>query len=440
MKRTIIISLFMLLATISLTAVTQAVDFNNTSDLNTLFDNPYPADVVNVSGNGIGGSGSVSMPSLPMYQTRVVTHKTGFHITELNEPILVSAYIMDNTNGGYAGIGFSSASSNTASEACHIINTPAIGMQFYSSGASFFNNLNEVLGGTYIPDIPFSWYKLDFTMIPRVGNVYDLSYQLYRANSNGDILALTKSGSTSVTNPTIANGLIYPYFGIDGHRVTYIDNFSVTHPDDSTLPVTMSSFTATAMSQTLIKLQWTTESESNILGFNIYRSDDAEITHALKLNASFIEGTNTSTQHTYQFADNEFEPNSTYYYWVESTELDNSSSFYGPVSVATGGEGQDTAPPINEGITGIVNVFPNPFSPNTAIAYQLKNTEDVTIGIYNQKGQLIRTLVKATKDSGSYRINWDGKDSNGNNCATGIYLARMQAGSANSFYKMTLVK
>ncbi len=429
----------MLLAATYLSAVTVSYDFNNTSDLNNYFNNPDIANVVNVADNGINGTGSVDLPSLGMGDTRIITHKTGFHIGAIDEPITIGAYIYSAANGGYASVGFSSAATNVSGNKCHITNVPAIGFQFYSSGYSFFNNSNEV-DGTYSPDIALSWYYLLFTLTPRGSDAYAANYKLYQTNSTGVLGSITKTGTYFFTNTTIDDGMIYPYFGIDGHRVSCIDDFSFSHPGDGTLPVTMSSFTATAMSQTLINLQWTTESETNILGFNVYRSDDSEITHALKLNASFIEGTNTSTQHTYQFADSEFEPNSTYYYWVESTELDNSSSFYGPVSVTTGGGGQDVTPPIIEGRTGIVNVFPNPFSPNTAIAYQLKNAEDVTIGIYNQKGQLIRTLVKATKESGSYRINWDGKDNNGNNCATGIYLARMQAGSANSFYKMTLIK
>lgn len=430
----------MLLVAISLAAVTQSVDFNTPSDLSTLFNNPYPDDVINQVSNGIGNSGAVSMPYLPMYNTRTITYKTGFHISKMNEPIIVTADINDATNGGWAGMGISSAAVNESAEMCHIVNTPAMGMQFYSSGASFFSNMEEQSGGTYYPDIPFSWYKVVFTIIPRAGEVYDVSYQLLRMSSLGVIQETTKTGSASFSNAELNDGLVYPYLVIDGHRVTYIDNFSITYPDEDTLPVTMSSFTATAFSQTLINLQWTTESESNILGFNVYRSDDSEIAHAMKINPSFIDGTNTSTQHTYRYADSEFEPNSTYFYWVESTELDNSSHLYGPASVTIGNIGNVVPPTDVQIITGIVSVFPNPFAPSTDIAYQLKDSAQVTLNIYNQRGQLIRSLVNATKDGGRFQIAWDGKDNHGTPCSSGLYIARMQASGMNSYYKMTLVK
>ncbi|PKN72165.1 MAG: hypothetical protein CVU50_08465 [Candidatus Cloacimonetes bacterium HGW-Cloacimonetes-3] len=533
--KTTVISLFMLLLAVSLAAVTQSVDFNNTSDLSTYF-NVSNTDLANSTSGGIGSTGAVQFPFIVMGQTRTLTYKTGFELSQLDSPVTVSAYIYSFRNGGYAGMGLSSLPTNTSSAVCQVLNTPALGMEFYSSGAHLYSNTSQHLF-SYFPDIALSWYKVVLTITPRAGNIYDLNYKLYLADFDGSSLTLTKEGSWSFYNTTIGNvdGKVYPYLTIDGARVTYMDNFSVSYPGAAigvviepafystpilaavigdldaistgmiqaaylctysgttdlevpllvgehgyahysgawhegdyalnpgfvtwldvpfgakgsipvviiqpaeTLPVTMSSFTATATSQTLVRLQWTTESESNILGFNVYRSDDADIANAVKLNAGFIEGTNSSIQHTYNYSDSEFEPGATYYYWVESAEMNNSNNFYGPVSVFTGNEGE-VVPSTVEYETGIVNVYPNPFRPSTEIAYKLRDTANVTIGIYNQKGQLIRSLLHSSKESGIYQIGWDGKDSNGKHCASGIYFARMQAGSVNSFYKMTLVK
>lgn len=445
MKRLSFISLFILLVATYLSAVTVSYDFNDTNDLSTYFNLPVEGDVINTSTGGILNTGAVRFPHLPedpwfwMGETRVITSKDGIYLSEIDEPVTITAHINSFQNGGYAAMGFSSASSNTAAPKCQITNVPAVGMQFYSSGYSFFNNTSEYIG-SYPSDIPLSWYKVIYTLIPRGADLYDVSYELWRTNQSEGFLFLQKSGVYSFTNPTINDGPVYPYFGIDGHRVSYVDNFTVSYPEEATLPVTMSSFTATVYSDTQIYLQWTTESESNILGYNVYRSEDSIIANAIKLNPSFIEGTNTSSLHTYHFTDFEFEPNTSYYYWVESTELSNNSSFYGPVSVLSG-DSEEDAPPVEiDGNTGIVRVSPNPFSPNTDISYKLRETAHVTIGIYNAKGQLVRSLVNGTKDSGNYSINWDGKDHKGTRCSNGIYYARMQAGSVNSYYKMTLMK
>ncbi|MEF3694944.1 MAG: FlgD immunoglobulin-like domain containing protein, partial [Candidatus Cloacimonadota bacterium] len=397
------------------------------------------------SSGGINDSGAIRFPHLIsdpwfwMGETRTVTCKTGFYVGVIDEPIILEAFINSYQNGGYAAVGFSSASSNLAEAKCHILDVPAMGMQFFSSGFSFFNNDEEIIE-VYDPDIPLSWYKLNYTIIPRGSDVYDAYYQLWRTNSVNGYNTLLKSGTERFTNTSINDGMIYPYISVDGHRVSYVDNITVTYPEGATLPVTMSSFSATVNSGTMINLQWTTESESNLLGFNVYRSEDEELLHAVKLNANYIESTNSSTFHTYNFPDNEFDPSTYYYYWIESVEMNSTSSFYGPVSVFSGEPGEDVPEYPTEYMTGIESVYPNPFSPNTQIAYRLNSATDVRICIYNHRGQLIRTLLNSAKDSGQYQISWDGNDNNGTPCATGMYIARMQAGEVNSSYKMLLVK
>ena len=68
-----------------------------------------------------------------------------------------------------------------------------------------------------------------------------------------------------------------------------------------------------------------------------------------------------------------------------------------------------------------------------------------TISIYNQKGQLVRTLhlgekkagVYVTKDKAAY---WDGRDSSGQKVASGIYFYTIQAGKFTATRKMVIMK
>lgn len=210
---------------------------------------------------------------------------------------------------------------------------------------------------------------------------------------------------------------------------------------DPTLPVELSSFTAIQTAQNFVNLTWVTESETEILGFNAYRSGTSELNDSYRINPSVIQGTNTSTQHTYSFIDSEgLTNNHTYWYWLESVELSGGSEFFGPVSVNfVIGDDDDPTPQIPTR-TALLNAFPNPFNPMTRIPYTLKDGSSVRIDICNLKGQTIRTLVNEFKAAGTYWKDWDGKDNGGNDVTSGIYYYRMSAGKFTSTKKIVLVK
>ena len=70
--------------------------------------------------------------------------------------------------------------------------------------------------------------------------------------------------------------------------------------------------------------------------------------------------------------------------------------------------------------------FPNPFNRGTAITYTLSQTEDVRMILYNLRGERVRVLVDQKQPAGKHRIVWDGRDDQGRDTATGVYLCRMQ--------------
>lgn len=84
--------------------------------------------------------------------------------------------------------------------------------------------------------------------------------------------------------------------------------------------------------------------------------------------------------------------------------------------------------------------YPNPFNPETEIYYQLPKTELVTIKIFNTLGQEIRTLINDIKPAGSFSIRWDGKDQNGHQLPSGLYLYHIQAGSFRDTKKLLLIR
>jgi len=84
--------------------------------------------------------------------------------------------------------------------------------------------------------------------------------------------------------------------------------------------------------------------------------------------------------------------------------------------------------------------YPNPFNPETSIKYHLPVRTNVTLRIYNALGQEIRTLVNTLQDGGVYSATWDGKDNNGRQLSTGLYLFRLEAGDFVMTRKMAMVK
>ena len=85
--------------------------------------------------------------------------------------------------------------------------------------------------------------------------------------------------------------------------------------------------------------------------------------------------------------------------------------------------------------------FPNPFNPDTTIGYELAESADVTLQIYNVVGQVVRTLVAAEPQSvGRYQIRWDGMDDRGTPVSSGIYFYQLSAGKFQDVRKLMLLK
>jgi len=83
---------------------------------------------------------------------------------------------------------------------------------------------------------------------------------------------------------------------------------------------------------------------------------------------------------------------------------------------------------------------PNPFNPTTAIRYQLPKESKVTLKIYNMAGQEITTLVNAKSGPGTFRVLWNGLNSNRQTMPSGTYFAVIKAGTFKKVISMTLLK
>jgi dipeptidyl aminopeptidase/acylaminoacyl peptidase len=76
---------------------------------------------------------------------------------------------------------------------------------------------------------------------------------------------------------------------------------------------------------------------------------------------------------------------------------------------------------------------------------RLAEASEVTIRIYNIKGELVRTLNLDRKEKGFYLAKdkaayWDGRNAQGERVASGLYLYQFQADSFFTIKKMLILK
>jgi len=200
---------------------------------------------------------------------------------------------------------------------------------------------------------------------------------------------------------------------------------------DSPLPVTLSSFTAAYINDFPI-ISWITQSESDNIGWNVYRSYSYNFGQASKINSEMIPGNGTTSEPSfYSFTDeDEVYEDFTYWYWLESISGSGETESFGPVSLTIPGEGNNIpAIPLT---TELSQNYPNPFNPSTLISFDIKENETGILTIYNIKGQL---LVTEEFETGRHHYVWNAQEH-----ASGVYLYKLKTKYYSRNMKMLLVK
>lgn len=95
---------------------------------------------------------------------------------------------------------------------------------------------------------------------------------------------------------------------------------------------------------------------------------------------------------------------------------------------------------IDPTIISSLSANPNPFRESVEINYKLNSGGPVNLGIFNIRGQLVKTLSKEYKNPGTYTVLWDGSNEHGNSVSNGIYYCRIQVDNKIKTIKLLLVK
>ena len=298
---------------------------------------------------------------------------------------------------------------------------------------------------------------------------YVYCYHLHHiGGSTKDTLALLEGYDYNMYLNTVTQQLLLQMDSV------FCDSTGFYLSPDKTLAVTMSKFVA-AGGDACDTVRWRTESESQNLGYYLYRRikpvffdsltkalvagnnaavDDTEPddpaplfrqktivpadTGWVLLNKQLIPGAPSGASvgpRDYAHLDGNGVYNGVVYeYKIVSIDYTNKTGTYGPAE----------AKPMRllPQKFALGKIYPNPFRKITFIKFDLPVKTPVEMSIYNIQGKLIRRLLRPDKKypAGFHQITWDGLNEQGLPVATGTYLCRFTAGKFVNTKMMIMLK
>jgi hypothetical protein len=117
---------------------------------------------------------------------------------------------------------------------------------------------------------------------------------------------------------------------------------------------------------------------------------------------------------------------------VESMLLRYFGEYPAPVSV----DGPPAAPARLE----LAPARPNPFGASTGLRFTLPHAVPVRLDLLDAQGRRVRRLFAGPLGAGPHELTWDGRDDRGGAVATGIYWARIEAGSETATRKLVRMR
>lgn len=188
----------------------------------------------------------------------------------------------------------------------------------------------------------------------------------------------------------------------------------------ASLPVELTSFVAKA-NKSVVNLEWSTATEVNNYGFEIYR-DDAKI--------GFVQGHgNSNSPKNYSFIDKPIGAK-TFKYQLKQIDFDGTSKLYDPIEV-------NVEAPASYSLR---QNYPNPFNPSTLIHFEIPQAAKVNLSIYNILGQKVATLVDELLDAGTYDKSFSTNMADVQ-LASGVYFYRLEVNNEIALSKkMILMK
>jgi len=186
-------------------------------------------------------------------------------------------------------------------------------------------------------------------------------------------------------------------------------------------------------------LKWNTESETENLGFIVYRREESETLFSeiasYKTNDDLNGLGNSSHGKEYFYIDSDVAliRGRTYLYKIADVDFSGKVTEHGTVSIIF-------APGKIASKFVLKSNYPNPFNGETYIDFFISQKQPIAIYIYNTAGELVRSFNNYLYYSGDNRVKWDSRDNNGNSVPSGVYFYSVKTRNEKKTGKMILIK
>jgi FlgD Ig-like domain len=185
------------------------------------------------------------------------------------------------------------------------------------------------------------------------------------------------------------------------------DIFLARFINDEPIPVLITSFNAIPRNGS-ITVTWGVRSDGALQTYTLYRHDDTH-PHAIVV----VGGAFNSSVRSY--VDRSVEPGNTYHYELLIHTQDG-NDIRSTMATVTMPRLQAT----------LGQNYPNPFRPETSIEYTLGERSNAVVGIYDAIGRLVVRLDQGAREAGTYRAEWNGRDTAGHVVGSGVYFYRLE--------------
>ncbi len=240
------------------------------------------------------------------------------------------------------------------------------------------------------------------------------------------VAAVTDTTLTWPESLNLATNYVWRVRATDGVASSFNQNGWHRFRTTAVSAVELASFTARGEAGQ-VRLEWATGSETDHLGFHVWRADDPA-GERVRLTAA---GALVTGRSPYTYVDRTAAPGVSHAYWIEAVDRAGGTERYGPVVTAA------LAPALE---LALHRITPNPGAAPMTLRFDLPAAAPVRLVLFDASGRAVRSLVRESLAAGQHTAVWDGRTESGAPAGSGIYFARITVGDWTAAQKLLLMR